>query len=1277
MKQVQGAGRSGLSLTEIANVVVSGKAGVDDAIYGGNSDANSKEGHYPVGTVNVIICGSATVGSEDDPSSGNVFGAGRDTYATIVGPSTKKVEVTVTQNCTIYGSVFGGGYRGSVGENPSGENPKDDITSVYGGDVVTIKISGGTVKGSVYGGGRGGIDNAQGGAGSGVGRSIVRGGISIELMGDATICGSVYGGGKGETPAASPADPYNRYVGSVFGDVCITVGGNAQVQHDVYGGGAGVGPSTSVTADQIKKVALVTGDVSVSINGGKIGGSVFGGGQFGLLGNENNPGNMTIILGDATIGGDVYCGGLGAEGQTSTYISERSISIDGTAIVGSVYGGSRSGNDNCQGSLPDDSPTYTSEINIISGDIASGTSGNVYGGGYAGHSFFNSTINVGVVAGVGTPPGELHILSVFGGPNVGVRDSETLPQLMKGNTAVNICGGGYAPGFLTITGDIFGGGDYCDVLGKRIVSIEDFDQGENKVLSLQKADEVTVTDSTLRISGNVDGQSTGGSNRMSLNRIGMLTLRSEESRTIIELDYAARSISGYSSEYSHGEPSEAEAFNKIKMNNGKTFFILGDNEGNSQVTEISGKTLFQSDENTYYGAFVIGDLSGSVDASFWIIKDKKPEPATTVDYKRGSGNGGNDTRAWYISGSFRVEKVAVFDGSKESVDLDYTLPKISTESGIRYMGYHMELNSPGSLQLVQAFTGTSGDTSSGYRPELILKFGQGTKGSGLLIFDEPYGVTLSDSLNPGTKSVDGSSGLHMKMSLQMNPGFDTTGFVGSVIIHFAEIMDYKDGDEVVSSVSLGIFDVKVSVYLKVPLMQKLELKEPIVMREGSDTSGYKWSGTTNIYLPALENSVVGHYKITRIYDFGTSSDGIHGSLSIRSVHNDEGKDGWIDANHRTPYEIGSTLSNGVVELGTGAVYSPVLEVAYNTDKITYTDADGSEGRPPFHDVCIEIAITEIRGGEEISAETVVVHLIPEEVSYYDVVFYDKVIDTSGSWINFSELFTIEVEFGRSVRDYYIAYGVPEKPSDTTPGICLDYLEDVKAYLKTDECNKVLVSTDKEALRSQASGYIVGSVEEFLNVVIGQKPDTEYTNGGSGPSYIFRYKENNPSWNNGTYGLSRFNFERPITQDQNVYSAYGVELTLKAVVDGKVRTGLITPDVIIPVPDTDNGAIKIPDQLKGSVRIPDGYTQGIWSLDFDGNEPINTDTSFYTSMTIFIHLGLSTYNMVVEVVDEENSSEQQYTVTGGKESGGKTEFNVESSLAINVTSGDGYYPVWWV
>ena len=507
---VQGGGRNASqSHTYYADVTVMGKSNVE-IVVGSVTDGNpSSNSNASVGKATVTVRGEAEVG--------NVYGGGWDIWEVPNGPSTEQTEVIIDGSPTIRGAVYGGGFRGTVGTDQSSGASSEGYTT-------SIHISGGTI-GAVYGGGRGGQDpiynfnkdywGNEGGYGPGhkndsTGSAKVIGNVNITIEGG-TITGSVYGGGQG----ASPADgiPGRTDVAAVEGDITITIN-NGSVGGSVYGGGHGVADSN--------KVANVTGDVSVVVSGGKINGFVYGGGEYSLTTSDS----VTMVLSgtETVVMGNVYGGGYGVEKRISTDVGERTITINGPTIHGSVFGGSRFGDDN----YVDNNNRYrqcVTNIYILSGNISAGSSGNVYGGGYVGRSKMDVGIYVGSAVSplIGKPMvNEFSIRSIYGGASVGDISEGYQPDtvLLYGNVVIEIGGTGFDG---RISGDVFGEGDYCRISGEASILFEDFRQ-DGSMLSIQKADSVVLEDSELWLQGNVDGNTTAGSAKFSINDVGKLTL---------------------------------------------------------------------------------------------------------------------------------------------------------------------------------------------------------------------------------------------------------------------------------------------------------------------------------------------------------------------------------------------------------------------------------------------------------------------------------------------------------------------------------------------------------------------------------------------------------------------------------------------------------------------------------------------------------------------------------------------------------------------------------
>ena len=142
---VQAGSRRAFSHVEFAYLEISGNAVVRHVACGtitdGNRQSSSQSSPMPVTSVDatkIVVTGNAWVAS--------VFGAGYDTWylpeATTMADG-ERIDVQIKGGTV--GSVYGGGYRGTITVG----DPDDDRVD----DGVFVEISGGTVLGDVYGGG--------------------------------------------------------------------------------------------------------------------------------------------------------------------------------------------------------------------------------------------------------------------------------------------------------------------------------------------------------------------------------------------------------------------------------------------------------------------------------------------------------------------------------------------------------------------------------------------------------------------------------------------------------------------------------------------------------------------------------------------------------------------------------------------------------------------------------------------------------------------------------------------------------------------------------------------------------------------------------------------------------------------------------------------------------------------------------------------------------------------------------------------------------------------
>ena len=251
-----------------------------------------------------------------------------------------------------------------------------------------------------------------------------------------------------------------------------------------------------------------TQSANVTITGGRIFGSVFGGGEDGhVLGNvtmsiSEATGKTTKIgtLGTSYVDGNIFGGGRGFSGEALTAGSvggNVTMTITGGTMMGSVYGGGRlasvgigftSPSDPSYGQLKDDGTTETPgtyghiTINISGGTIGTTTEtgdahpvgGNVFGGSMGRITLLDGSLNplwpkqaVAKESTV-TISGTTDIKNnVYGGSEYGiVRDKAT----------VNIEGG-------TVNGSVFGGGYGSDDTTPTLITAGDYETGLHYVFT--------------------------------------------------------------------------------------------------------------------------------------------------------------------------------------------------------------------------------------------------------------------------------------------------------------------------------------------------------------------------------------------------------------------------------------------------------------------------------------------------------------------------------------------------------------------------------------------------------------------------------------------------------------------------------------------------------------------------------------------------------------------------------------------------------------------------
>ena len=575
---IGGAGRT----TTYGNRIIQVTGGtINYSVFGGSngitSDSSGDQAGKLTGTPYIYVGGNATIGDSTavtnnttlyGSEAGSVFGIGNGKSGTSEIGTADNSYIIIDRNATILKNVYGGGNYGAVGISTSASSSKTVINvlggtingSVFGGGnrngsgstsksaSVTINQTGGLIKGSIYGGA-----NETG---------IIYGPVSIKAYGG-NIQNDIYGGGYGGKSNSSNGtfirDAINIEVGNTSDDIVPTIDGS------VYGGsafGSVNGTSTSTTVspngvtivvnEGIIKTSLfggakgnstytpyVMGNIQVTINGGNIG-DIFGGND--AAGTPN--GTVKIYLNDGIVG-RVFGGGNNAsvktnniylEGATCTEIfggSNASGTVDNTTIeindgsVTTVYGGNNTAGN-----------TVTSKIIVNGGEFKDAIYGggnlaqttttnvtlnaatipNVYGGGANANIVTSTTINLN-----GSNVGNL-----YGGSNAGGNVPVSNIEINKGK-ATNVFGGNNEAGKTTTTnitlnngeiGNIYGGGNNVGVTTSNINlgegTVENVYGGSNKLGDVSTSNIKTIETSN---SGN-NNQNTNQTN-------GELTMKVE------------------------------------------------------------------------------------------------------------------------------------------------------------------------------------------------------------------------------------------------------------------------------------------------------------------------------------------------------------------------------------------------------------------------------------------------------------------------------------------------------------------------------------------------------------------------------------------------------------------------------------------------------------------------------------------------------------------------------------------------------------------------------
>ena len=621
-------------------------------------DINSNVGGNVYGGGNLATyTGDPYVYINNGTVSGNVFGGGNgdpDDATQTLGSVTGTPHVTVgdmtvgheSYQAIVSGDVYGGGNAAKVVTGtPTVEvlaKCNTQINNVYGGgnaaDVpaTSVTIDGGTISGSVFGGGHGDKDATP----SPIAANVA-GNTNVTVTGG-TI-NQVFGG----------SNSMGTIGGTINVDIDRGTGACPMVITEVYGGGnfaasnAGnitigcTGASSSEYIDYVyggANRADIDGDIVLNITGGRINHAFGGNNNSGTI-----SGDITVNVEWATPAcSDQYLGDVYGGGNLAAHNGNPAVNIkNGTAT--NVFGGGKGA-----------TAVVTGNPSVTIGDITNASyvaivSGNVYGGGDAAAVTGNTTVTYN------DNNASSSVANLFGGGNAAGISGTTTVTMTSGKVTTGLYGGCNTEG--TVGGDItvalnggtvgvdgtttdvvygggFGhntatGGDIAVTLGGTTVYGNLYGGSALGSVNGGSSNTTTVTLSSNTLHGTVFGGGMGSGS-------GAATQATTLGNVIINYNTASTAITGiYGGANVNGDVAGDIAVN-IEANvgasgAGNSVDIFGGGLGQNTTTDGNVTvTVGNGSTPTIYGDIYGGSGFGEVSASGKLTK---------VDFKSGTLNG--------------------------------------------------------------------------------------------------------------------------------------------------------------------------------------------------------------------------------------------------------------------------------------------------------------------------------------------------------------------------------------------------------------------------------------------------------------------------------------------------------------------------------------------------------------------------------------------------------------------------------------------------------------
>ena len=1033
--------------------------------------------------------GDVFIKTADEAKVAMLLGGGYDTWYISEYSSKYGGSINIDIKNGTIGYVYGGGMRGSIGTE---SNPTN----------INITVTGGTILGDIFGGGRGGLDKAHHdprtanptgflwrydkGTSSTVGNtnstgfSRVYGNITISIAG-ATIYGDVYGGGEsvpaiskymdnswsGLNPATEGAEV--EYVAAVYGSTSVSVGAGSTVKGNVYGAGKGIEmdaegnivleyvpvpnytvwnnrlteipyysaiiimdddgnlkyiPWTQVVDAKIdnNKRGIITcytditgsaslwGTSSVTISGGTFGvdgsdsGNIYGGGSLGTVNKRAESGidqSTTVTITGSTrteIKGSVFGGGLGVdgamavEGDRSVYISGRPAT---TLITGSVYGGSRNGYDGISTDNPtSDNLISDSQIIVTGGSIG----GSIFGGGLMGKTYGNTTIYMGykvqngtITVSGGMSDGQITVDSVYAGGNVNTSggDDETGVQhpfssvLVMGTGTIKINGVNQRP-YISISGSIMGSGNSCNTGGETAVEILNLENG-SEMAGIHRVDDLKIIGSQLRLLGRSPLVSIAGQDKdVTIYKVNTMTLQMD---TNLSIEKAMDDIHTLISLNKDGDYATVKSpSNRIAFTEGSTIYVRNTDVSDIPYGNIFGFVTMAVTNTSSYGAYVIASTGSTGGMTV----------AQSGSFREADSSTSGDIQCWYISGTERKNvtiNIQAGEDANHSPLQTYgktfvDITKLQENTSMIYVGGTFTSESsdsnanpysfvrPGTAAVTQedyakfglaiGYRNTSDNSPSLYDPTIrSMDTGNGLKDQvGTYFSYDAYSVEGSGnetenrkltSVDMGYLNNNGTAGsFRIHMCLVGSP-VNKTSYVGYLTLNFQEVINISyetpDGSGAMVNTARTLVTNKVEVRVDIYVFGDHEDDNSysVLMKTVKGDDG-KRSGTLDVLVPSGYSMKPLYLTGTMItIDDGSNIASVSGKVNVKSIANQDRTVGWatVAETTYTPFSgtAGETPEMTSVNYYAGTLMgSLVATVEYEIDElvITYTDPDGEK-----------------------------------------------------------------------------------------------------------------------------------------------------------------------------------------------------------------------------------------------------------------------------------------------------------------------------------------------